>query len=230
MNGSAPSAAQWSRVTGGGGWGNGDLETYTASNRNSVVQNGKLLITARHETATGPDGVTRNYTSARLSTQGRFAMQYGRVAARIKVPAGAGLFPAFWMLGDNVDTVGWPRSGEFDMMENIGSLPNDLVAGFHGPYMTKGSGSTTYRAAAPLADAYHVYAMNWQPNSVSWSFDGHVFATKTRADLPRGATWVFDHPFFLLLNVAVGGGWPGTPPTTTRFPASMSVDWVRVYA
>ena len=229
VSGSRPTAAHWTPVTGGGGWGNGDLQTYTASTRNAVVRNGMLQITARREVKTGTDGITRNYTSARLETRGKFTMKYGRVEARIKIPRGVGLFPAFWMLGSDFDRVGWPRSGEFDIMENNGRTPRTLTAGFHGPGMLGAAGSHHIEMGAPLADAFHVYGMRWGPDSVSWTFDGRVVATATRASLPRGAVWVFDKPFYLLLNVAVGGNWPGTPPATTVFPTTMSVDWVRVY-
>jgi beta-glucanase (GH16 family) len=227
-NGTRADPRQWTAVTGGGGWGNHDLETYTTSPRNSVVRDGKLVVTARRETVTGPDGVTRGYTSARLETRGKFTMQYGTVSARIKLPQGAGLFPAFWMLGNDFDQVGWPASGEFDVMENLGQTPRVVTAGLHGPGMTGGVGSTAYRSPTSLSTAYHVYSMTWKPDSVSFSLDGKVFVTKRKADLPAGATWVFDHPFYLLLNLAVGGDWPKTPPATTTFPASMYVDWVRV--
>jgi len=199
---------------------------------NVFVQDGNLVIQARQETYTGPDGVTRNYTSARLKTEGLFAQAYGRFEARIKVPQGQGLWPAFWMLGANIEQVGWPACGEIDIMENIGREPATIYGSAHGPGYTGGTGvgtQFTLPSGQRFADDFHIFAVEWEPNILRFYVDTALYQTLTPASLPAGSTWVFDHPFFLLLNVAVGGGWPGNPDATTVFPQTMLVDYVRVY-
>ena len=231
-DGSSPDPSKWGFDTGGNGWGNNELETYTSRPENAEVQGGNLVITARQETYTGSDGITRNYTSARMLTAGKFSQQYGRFEARIKLPAGQGMWPAFWMLGDNIGSVGWPASGEIDIMENVGFEPGTVHGSVHGPGYTGGSGiSATYAlpAGQKFSDDFHVYAVEWQPNVVRFYVDSTLYETVTPSNLPGGAVWEFDHPFFLLLNVAVGGDWPGAPDSTTVFPQTMLVDYVRVY-
>jgi beta-glucanase (GH16 family) len=206
---------------------NNELESYTKSTDN-VRQNGQgqLEIVARKEKQDGWD-----YTSGRILTQGLYTAKYGRVEARIKLPAGQGMWPAFWMLGDDIGKVGWPQCGEVDIMENIGREPAINHGSMHGPGYS-GASSLTGQvsvASGTLADAYHDYAIEWSPQAVTFFFDGTAYETKKRGDQPPGSPWVFDHPFFLLLNVAVGGDWPGAPDATTAFPQTMSVDWVRVY-
>jgi beta-glucanase (GH16 family) len=229
---SAPDPAKWVLETGGNGWGNNELEYYTARPDNARIQNGSLVITAIDERYTGPDGVTRDYTSARLKTQGTFALAYGKFEARIRVPQGQGIWPAFWMLGNDITALGWPRCGEIDIMEHIGREPSTVHGTIHGP---RYSGAKAIGAAHNLpggqrfADAFHLFAVEWEPNVIRWYVDDVLFATKTPADLPKDAKWVYDHPFFLLLNVAVGGNWPGSPDRTTVFPQTMLVDYVRVY-
>ena len=230
-DGSAPDPSKWTLETGGGGWGNQELEYYTSRLQNAQIQNGSLVITALQETYTGPDGVTRNYTSARLKTQNHFSQAYGRFEARIQVPFGQGLWPAFWMLGDNIDQVGWPDCGEIDIMENIGKEPAIAHGTIHGPGYSGAAGITAAFTlpSGRFADGFHNFAVEWEPNVIRFYVDGQLYATRTPADLPAGSKWVYDHPFFILLNVAVGGSFPGSPDSTTTFPQTMRVDYVRVY-
>jgi beta-glucanase (GH16 family) len=230
-NGSSPDPTKWTFDTGGNGWGNHELEYYTNRLQNAQIQNGSLVMTALEETYTGADGVTRNYTSARLKTEGEFAQAYGRFEAHIKIPYGQGLWPAFWMLGNNIGTVSWPRSGEVDIMENIGKEPSTIHGTIHGPGYSgaNGIGSPYSLASGKFSDDYHLFAVEWQPNVIRFYVDNQLYATRTPADLPAGTTWVYDHPFFIILNVAVGGSWPGNPDNTTVFPETMLVDYVRVY-
>lgn len=187
---------------------------------------GHLAITARAESYGG-----REYTSGRIHTGGRFAQAYGRFEARIKVPSGRGIWPAFWTLGENLGGVGWPACGELDVMEVVGDFSVNHGSA-HGPGYSGGNPLTgTYRLpSGSLADDFHVYAIEWEPNEVRWYVDDVMYERRTPADLPPGARWVYDHPFFLLLNVAVSGNWPGAPDASTRFPQTMLVDYVRVYS
>jgi beta-glucanase (GH16 family) len=232
-NGSAPDSKNWTHDIGGNGWGNSELEYYTDRlPTNVVVQDGKLEVRALRERYIGPDGVTRAFTSARLHTHGRFSWRYGRVEARIKIPSGRGIWPAFWMLGDDFKTAGWPGCGEIDILENIGSEPSRLHSTIHGPGYSHDKGITashTMPASQRLADDFHVFAVEWEPQVIRFYIDAALFKTATPADLPAGARWVFDHPFFVILNVAVGGDWPGSPDDSTVFPQRMLVDYVRVY-
>ncbi|WP_255447362.1 glycoside hydrolase family 16 protein [Schumannella soli] len=224
--GSAPDGNVWNFETGGGGWGNGELQNYTDSRANSELDgNGNLVITARQE----GDG---SYTSARLTTAGKYQPQYGRVEARIQIPRGQGIWPAFWMLGDDIGSVGWPNSGEIDIMENVGYEPHRVHGTIHGPGYSGAAGPTgTYQHPQgwSFADDFHTFAVDWAPGRISWSVDGNVYETRTTADT-NGNPWVFDKPFFIILNVAVGGQWPGYPDGTTQMPQSMKVDYVRVYS
>jgi beta-glucanase (GH16 family) len=236
-NGSPPDTKTWIRESGGNGWGNNELEYYTTRLENSRLENGKLVIEARSERFTGPDGVARDYTSARLKTKGLFSQRYGRFEARIQIPFGQGVWPAFWMLGDDISSVHWPTCGEIDIMENIGREPASVHGSMHGPGY---SGEHPLTAAYTLpsekksspprfADDFHVFAVEWEPERVRFYVDGHLYSTQTKADLPAATRWVFDHPFFILLNVAIGGNWPGSPDASTTFPQRMLVDYVRVY-
>ncbi|NII42524.1 beta-glucanase (GH16 family) [Curtobacterium flaccumfaciens] len=222
--GSAPNPGIWRYDLGGGGWGNGELEVYTDSRRNSALDgNGNLVITARREA----DG---SYTSARLTSQGTYTAQYGRIEARIRIPRGQGIWPAFWMLGADLPQVGWPACGEIDVMENIGREPGSVHGTVHGPGYSgaEGISGTATLPSGAFADDFHVYGVDWRPGSISWTVDGAVYRTVTPADL-GGDRWVFDKPFFVILNLAVGGGWPGSPDSSTRFPQQMTVDWLRVW-
>jgi beta-glucanase (GH16 family) len=224
--GSAPDPATWNLETGAGGWGNNELQTYTTSRENSALDgNGNLVITARQD---GNGG----YTSARLTTQGKVQPKYGHLEARIKIPRGQGIWPAFWMLGGQIGNgVPWPDSGEIDIMENVGYEPHMVHGTLHGPGYSGGAGigaAYTHPQGWSFADDFHVFAIDWEPGRISWSVDGNVYQTRTTADT-GGNQWVFDQPFFFLLNVAVGGNWPGYPDGTTQFPQQMVVDYVRVY-
>jgi beta-glucanase (GH16 family) len=231
-NGSLPDPARWTYDLGGGGWGNQELESYTDRPVNVNVEDGHLVIVARAEKYTGRDGITRPYTSARIKTRGLFSQAYGRFEARIKIPRGQGLWPAFWMLGSNFGRTPWPDAGEMDIMENIGKEPGTIHGTVHGPGYSgdRGlTGSFTLPDGARFADAFHVFALEWEPARIRFYADGTLYKTVSPADLPAGARWVFDHPFFIILNVAVGGHWPGSPDATTVFPEKMLVDYVRVY-
>lgn len=231
-DGSAIDSSKWVQEIGGGGWGNDELEYYTTRPQNSFIHDGNLVIKAIEEKYTGADKVSRNYTSARLKTQGKFSQMYGRFEARIKIPRGQGIWPAFWMLGDDIDKVQWATCGEIDIMENIGKEPNIVHGTIHGPgYSGSGGISAPLGTAVDqkFADDFHVYAVEWEPKEIRFYVDEFLYATRTPADLPKGTKWVYDHPFFIILNVAVGGGWPGNPDATTVFPQTMLVDYVRAY-
>ena len=231
-NGSAVDASKWVSETGGGGWGNDELEYYTSRLENASQQDGNLVIKVLQEKYIGPDDATRNYTSARLKTLGKFSQAYGRFEARIKIPRGQGIWPAFWMLGDDIDKPGWPACGEIDIMENIGKEPALVHGTIHGPGYSGANGigaPYSLPAGQRFADDFHVFAVEWESNTIRLYVDDHLYATRTPSDLPKGTKWVYDHPFFLLLNVAVGGGWPGNPDASTVFPQTMLVDYVRVY-
>jgi len=232
-SGTTVDRTKWTLDLGGGGWGNQELESYTDRSSNASLDGaGNLAIVASRERFTGTDGVARNYTSARLKTQGLFAQTYGRFEARLKVPHGHGIWPAFWMLGSDIDGVGWPVCGEIDVMENIGREPLAVHGTLHGPGYSGGSGigaSYSLPSGQRFADDFHVFAVEWESNAIRWYVDGALYQTRTPADLPGGTRWVFDHPFFIILNVAVGGSWPGSPDASTVFPQRMLVDYVRVY-
>ncbi|HVJ04434.1 MAG TPA: glycoside hydrolase family 16 protein [Candidatus Saccharimonadales bacterium] len=230
-DGSAPDAAKWSFVVEGNGFGNQELEYYTARPENTHIEKGHLVITARKERFTGADGVTREYTSGRINSQKKFEQQYGRVEARIRIPKGQGIWPAFWMLGNDVGKVGWPQCGEIDIMENVGFEPEKVHGSLHGPGYSGAnplSGAYSLPKGKRLADEFHLFAVEWEPNAIRFYVDDALFETQTPGSVPQ-KQWVFDHPFYLLLNVAVGGNWPGDPNASTEFPASMLVDYVRVY-
>ena len=221
-----PDVNKWKYDVGDGGWGNQELEVYT-DQRENVFQDGEgHLVIRAIKTASG------GFTSARMKTQGKFAIRYGKIEARMKIPFGQGMWPAFWMLGGDIESAGWPNCGEIDVMENIGKEPAIVHGTVHGPGYSGGKGISAQYAlqgAPPLAADFHVYGVEWSPQAIEFFLDGISYAKVTPASLPQGAKWVFDHPFFLLLNVAVGGAWPGNPDASTTFPQSMLVDWVRVW-
>ena len=172
---------------------------------------------------------TNSYTSGRIKTQNKYSFTYGKVEMKAKLPQGQGIWPAFWMLGDNITTIGWPNSGEVDIMEFVGKTPTNVYGTLHGPGYSGGTGiGTSYTYPAGFVNDFHTYAIEWEPNVVRWYFDGTLFQTRTIEDL-SGKQWVFDHNYFLLLNLAVGGEWPGGPDATTVFPQKYTVDYVRVY-
>jgi beta-glucanase (GH16 family) len=231
---SAPDPKKWTFDTGGNGWGNHELESYTSRRENVKIAGGHLVITARREQYTGADGIAQPYTSARLKTQGLFAQAYGRFEARIMIPRGQGIWPAFWLLGDDIGRVNWPDCGEIDIMENIGREPGMVYGSLHAPSFaaptSDASKGTPLPAGQNYADDFHLYAVEWEPGIVRFYVDSINYATFTQSDWPMGGRWVFDHPFFIVLNVAVGGDWPKNPDATSEFPQQMLVDYVRVYA
>lgn len=215
--GSPPNPATWTIDVGSSaehGWERGSLQTYSDSPDNVRLDGyGNLVIEARKT----PDG----YTSGRLSTKGKLDFPFGTISARMKMPAGQGLWPAFWMLGSNIDAVGWPQCGEIDIMEliNTGSTYNVALHAPNADVEAKGG-------IADLSADFHNYWMNRGPDKVTVGVDGTTLATFTPASLPAESQWVFDKLMFVLLNVAVGGDWPGPPDQSTPFPAAMVVDWV----
>ena len=225
-DGSTPDAQKWGYDTGASGWGNGELQNYTTRVENARIEAGQLVIEARKENYAGS-----NYTSARLLTKNKASWTYGRMEARMKLPRGQGIWPAFWMLGSDIDVVGWPSCGEIDIMENIGALPSTVYGTVHGPgYSGSGGiGGSFSRADGALADDFHVFAIEWESNEIRWIIDNQTYFTVRPSDLPSGGRWVFNKPHHLLLNLAVGGAWPGYPNASTTFPQRMMVDYVRVY-
>lgn len=224
--GQRPDSSRWTYDI-GTDWGNAQLEFDTARPENvSLDGAGRLAITARKESYQG-----QGYTSGRINTNGRFEQTGGRFEARIRVPTGQGLWPAFWLLGSNFATAGWPGCGEIDAMEYRGQEPDILHGSLHGPGYSGGS-AVTRRYAVPggrLDTDFHIYAVEWTSNRITWSLDETVYFTVTPADLPNSARWVFDHPHFIILNLAVGGHFVGAPDADTVFPQNLLVDYVRVY-
>ena len=221
----------WTCEIGGHGWGNNELEYYTDRVENAAHDGaGNLVITAREEALDGSSchyGECR-YTSARCITQDKVEFTYGRVEARIDIPNGQGVWPAFWTLGANFPEVGWPQSGEIDILENVGEK-NVVYGALHGPgYSGAGNLGHAYRADVNFDEGFHVYAIDWDEHVIRWYVDGELVHLISLNDL-EGKQWVYDHDFFLLMNVAVGGYWPGEPDETTTFPQEMLVDYVRVY-
>ena len=208
-------------------WGNAQLEYDTNRPENvSLDGEGHLAITAREEEYGG-----QPYTSGRIKTKDLFERNRGRFEARIKLPIGQGIWPAFWMLGDDLDEVGWPTCGEIDIMEYRGQEPRVLHGTIHGPGYAGDDaiGNRHVLIQGGFHHGFHVFAIDWNEDGIAWEVDGHTYHTAVPADLPSGTEWVFDHPFFILLNVAVGGRWVGAPDENTVFPQAMLVDWVRVY-
>ena len=230
FEGSRLDSSKWVYVVGGDGFGNKELEYYTDRPQNLYLESGMLVIKAIQEDYRGADGVERGFTSARIHTRGKLSQAYGKFEARIKLPYGQGIWPAFWMMGEGAAR--WPDRGEIDIMENIGKEPALVHGTIHGPGYSGAAGvGSPYALPADqrFADDFHVFAVEWEPNAIRFYVDEHLYATHTPSDLPKGKKWVYDHPFFLLLNVAVGGGWPGNPDATSVFPQTMLVDYVRVY-
>nr|WP_296773664.1 glycoside hydrolase family 16 protein [Rhodococcus sp. (in: high G+C Gram-positive bacteria)] len=224
--GSALDSDKWSFDTGQTGWGNNEKQNYTDDRSNAYQDGSGNLSVSALSTADG-------YTSARVTTKDKFEFTYGRVEARIKMPAGQGLHPAFWLLGSDIESVGWPISGEIDVIETLNAADN-YHTGIHAPQpdsLTSQKVQSAGMPAAPLSDDYHTYWVERSPGKVVTGMDDTVFQTVTPADLTDGSEyWVFDKPFYLLFNVAVAGDWPGPTTAETKFPATMSVDWVRYRA
>jgi beta-glucanase (GH16 family) len=232
-DGSTPDPKKWTYDLGGNGWGNHELESYTSRPENARIVGGNLVITALQEQYTGADGIPQRYTSARLKTQGLFAKAYGRFEARIKIPRGQGIWPAFWMMGDDISRVDWPDCGEIDVMENIGREPGTVYGSLHAPSFVAPTSDASKGTPLPngqnYADDFHIYAVEWEPGVVRFYVDSNNYATYSESEWPKGGRWVFDHPFFIILNVAVGGDWPKDPDATSQFPQKMLIDYVRVY-
>lgn len=228
FDGAAVETANWTYDlgTGTGGWGNGEAQEYTSRPENVRLENGLLIIEARKE-QNDKGGVT--FTSARLKTQGLQTFQYGRIEARLKVPVGAGTWPAFWMLGENITTVGWPDCGEIDIMEYVGREPDLIMGTLHGPGYSGAAGLSKWnRQTYNIADDFHVYAIEWETDEIRWYYDGVQYHTVTRADVGE-RKWAFDQPFFIILNLALGGTLGGLIHPKTAFPVQLNVDYVRVY-
>ncbi|MBN2083784.1 MAG: glycoside hydrolase family 16 protein [Anaerolineales bacterium] len=224
FEGGAIDPAHWVFDVGGGGWGNNEWEYYTDRPGNARVEGGMLILEARAEKY-----LHRNYTSARLKTQNLHAFTYGRIEARMRLPVGKGIWPAFWMLGADISQAGWPACGEIDIMEHIGREPNRVYGTVHGPGYSGGNGVGGFATAADgtLSDSFHTYAIEWEPGGIRWYLDDREYF-RVDPGMVSGE-WVYDFPFFLILNLAVGGDWPGYPDETTRFPQFLRVDYVRVY-
>ncbi len=223
--GQSPDASRWGYDI-GTDWGNGQLEYDTSRPKNvSLDGAGHLAITALKESYSG-----QAYTSARINTKGLFEQARGRFEARIKLPVGQGMWPAFWLLGSNIDTATWPACGEVDVMENRGQAPAVVHGSLHGPgYSGGGAFAAPYQLSSGTFDGdFHVFAVEWTVESITWYVDGTAYQAIAPADL-KGRRWVFDHPFFVILDLAVGGNYVGPPDGTTAFPQTMLVDWVRVY-
>ena len=229
----APNSSNWTFEIGDGsaqgipGWGNNELQYYTDRTENIKVENGNLIITARKE-----NFASSSYTSARILTKGLFQKKYGRFEARIKLPWGQGLWPAFWMLGDdNNGSISWPQRGEIDIMENRGDEPTITHGSIHGPGYSGGNAVTkSYDLNKRLDTQFHVYGIEWGPDYINYYVDDVLYNQITPSDIPEGSTWVFNgKEFYIILNVAVGGTFAGAPTTQTVFPQTMEVDYVRVY-
>ncbi len=213
------------------GWGNNELQFYTDRPENVTVQNGFLLITAQKEDFNGAQ-----FTSARLQTKGKIQQRYGRFEARIRLPFGKGMWPAFWLLGDDSDGSIWPQIGEIDIMENVGDAPTEIFGTVHGPGYSRGESiSKKYTLENDRVDTgFHIYGVEWGPNYINYYIDDVLYYQITPEDVDEETNgegeWVFnDRPFYIILNLAVGGNLPGAPNEDTVFPQTMVVDYVRVY-
>ena len=231
FNGTSLDPHTWTYDTGGGGWGNNELENYTTSPKNSFVTNGLLHIVGRNETLGN-----NNYTSARIKSEGHFSFTYGRVEWRAQMPYGVGLWPALWMLGTNisVSAIGWPDCGEVDVFENKGTNITKVQSSIH--YGGDGTATYTFTDAQSVTNDFHTYTLDWAPNVMLFYVDGHLFETQTSpwGNADGTSPFPFNQPFFLLMNLAIGGNYVGNPAQTdinngTVFPAEVLVDYVRIY-
>ncbi len=226
FNGNVLEEGDWNHETGGNGWGNHELEYYTPGNKNAFLQNGNLVIEARKE-----DLGNRNYTSARITTAGKHEFLYGRIDMRARLPVQPGMWPALWMLGNDIGVKGWPLCGEIDIMELIGKNPKQVVGSFHwkNDDGTEGTLNNRYSLSdADFSQDFHLYSLVWEKDGYEILVDNQVYV-KVKAGEIKAAYNPFNHPFFLIFNVAVGGDWPGPPDSSTQFPQKMYVDYVRVY-
>jgi beta-glucanase (GH16 family) len=235
---SAPDPTKWTYETGAGIWGNQELETYCSYGSNtapcSAAQPNSYVGSDGYLHIVGRVNAQGQYTSARLTTQRLASFQYGRIEARIQIPAGQGMWPAFWMLGDSIGSTPWPACGEMDIMENVGKEPATIHGSIHGVGFIGSRIGLPYTLPdnVPFSSGFHTFGMLWSPGKVQYYVDdpSNVFAIFTPASLPTGAIWPFDSgKFFFLLNLAIGGDWPGPPGASTQFPAEVLVDYVRVW-
>lgn len=230
FNGNSLDLSSWSFENGDGcpnicGWGNNELEYYTDRPQNLFFQDGKLVIEARKESYNG-----KNYTSSKILTRGKKVMKYGRIDVRAKLPRGRGIWPAIWMMPQSSVYGGWPKSGEIDIMEMLGHEPSKVYGTVHyGP----GPGSTQISRPYSLSsssfyDQFHVFSLEWSQDELKWYVDNQLFSTVKKADVGSN-TWPFNEEFYLIINLAVGGNWPGNPDANTSFPQWMILDYVRAY-
>ncbi|WIX81610.1 family 16 glycosylhydrolase [Amycolatopsis carbonis] len=223
--GSPADGSKWNYET-GDNVNNHERQYYTSGTNNASLDGqGHLVITAKRE---NPGNYNCwygrcEYTSARLNTSGKFSQAYGHFETRMKLPRGQGMWPAFWMLGGG----NWPTDGEIDVMENVGFEPNTVHGTIHGPGYSGSGGIGAGYNGPNFSDDFHTYAVDWSPNKIVWTVDGNVYQTRTPADL-NGNRWVYDHNFFIIMNLAVGGYWPGDPNDSTQFPQQLVVDYVHV--
>ena len=222
-------ATNWKFETGTGsnGWGNNELENYTSRSQNAFTSGGSLIIEARQETYN-----SSAYTSARMVSAGLQEFQFGHIDIRAKLPVAKGMWPAIWMLGSNISQAGWPKCGEMDIMELVGTYPSRVTSTLHwanaaGNDMLKGTNYSILNA--DFSQQFHVFSADWKQDTIAFSVDGNLFLTVTNNDIAP-LNNPFNSPFFFILNVAVGGNWPGPPDGTTVFPQRMYVDYVRVFA
>jgi len=222
----APDSTKWGLEVGGNGWGNHELENYTTSLKNAFVSDGTLKINAIHENKDG-----NQYTSARLVTKGKKAFTYGKIEIRAKLAAGRGLWPAIWMLGANANKVGWPACGEIDIMEHVGYEKDSILGTIHTKAYNHVLGTQKSRKTY-IDDPYgkfHQYSIEWTPEKIDFFLDNKLF-NHFENEHKTTAEWPFDSPFFLVMNIAVGGGLGGKMGVDeSAFPATMQVDYVRVY-
>lgn len=234
---SQPDQTKWNIEIGGHGWGNLEWQYYSNDLENLHIDGeSHLTITAteNREQATELNswyGVAK-YKSARISTKESFQFQYGKAEALMRLPTGQGVWSAFWMLGESIDDVSWPDCGEIDIMENIGREPSTVHASLHGPGYSRVNSLKKHfhlPSGESVSSKFHKFGLEWEPKQIKWFVDGQEVFCVNASQLPIDKTWVFDNPFFMVLNVAVGGIWPGYPSTDTQFPTSMFVDYVRVF-
>lgn len=230
FNGTTLDMATWSFENGDGcpgicGWGNNELEYYTGRPENLFFQDGKMIIEARKENYAG-----KSYTSSKILTRGKKVFKYARIDIRAKLPKGKGIWPAFWLLPQNNVFGGWPKSGEIDLMEMIGHEPNRSYGTLHfgpGPGSTQ-LGRNYVLPSGIFNDEFHVFSLEWTNNQIKWLIDGNLYSTYTNADFGAN-NYPFNEDFFLIVNMAVGGNWPGSPDATTYFPQWLILDYIRVY-
>jgi beta-glucanase (GH16 family) len=226
-DGEGPNADHWGYTSGGGGFGNAELQTYTKSRENSCIEDGMLVIKAQKS------AVYPRLSSARIFSYGEASWLYGRFEIRAKLPIGQGIWPAIWMLPTNLAYGNWPVSGEIDIMENLGHQPGKVHASLHyGNPHTFQTGSYDLPSGESFVDEFHIFALEWEPEEIRWYIDNELYQTRINwfSSAPSGDFPApFDQPFHLIMNVAVGGTWPGNPDSTTDFPQMMYIDYVRVY-